>query len=74
MRFVGVSWRKQQRKWQAGISHDGKRQYLGYFNDEQEAARVRPTIVEWARTGRGALVGVWCVGEPVCPSVRREPV
>ena len=35
---------------------------------------VRPTIVEWARTGRGALVGVWCVGEPVCPSVRREPV
>jgi hypothetical protein len=39
-----------------------------------EAPWVRPTIVEWARPGRGALVGVWCVGEPVCPSVRREPV
>jgi hypothetical protein len=35
---------------------------------------VRPTIVESARTGRGALVGVWCVGEPVCPSVRWEQV
>ena len=38
-------------------------------------ALVRPTIVEWARTGRGALVGVWCVGELVCVSVRwGEPV
>jgi hypothetical protein len=49
MRFVGVSWRKQQRKWQAGISHDGKRQHLGYFNDEQEAARAVDTAARRLR-------------------------
>lgn len=37
-RFKGVSWNKSKRKWQAQIMKDGKRQYLGYFVCEKEAA------------------------------------
>jgi hypothetical protein len=39
-KFVGVCWNKKDRKWKAKISHDGKQQYLGYFDDEHEAARA----------------------------------
>jgi hypothetical protein len=36
--FVGVSWKKDRRKWRAQIKHEGAVQYLGSFNDEREAA------------------------------------
>jgi hypothetical protein len=36
----GVSWNKQKKKWNVQIKYDGKRQHLGCFEDEQEAARV----------------------------------
>jgi hypothetical protein len=37
--YVGVSWHKSTRKWQAKIQYDGKRRHLGYFGTKEEAAR-----------------------------------
>ena len=42
-KFVGVSWNKTSRNWSARINHDGKRQHLGCFEDEREAARAVDT-------------------------------
>ncbi len=38
--YKGVSWHKQNRKWQATIQKDGKSHYLGLFISESEAAEV----------------------------------
>jgi hypothetical protein len=38
--FAGVGWDKRGGKWAAGITHGGRRQHLGYFADEAEAARA----------------------------------
>ena len=38
--YKGVSWYKQNKKWKSQIQLDGKRIYLGYFIDEEEAARA----------------------------------
>ncbi len=38
--YRGVTWNKQRRKWAARASIGGQRHHLGYFDDEQEAARV----------------------------------
>ena len=38
-KFRGVSWHKQSQKWRARIRIDGKRTELGYFVDEETAAR-----------------------------------
>jgi hypothetical protein len=37
---MGVSWRKDARKWQAGIMVDRKHIYLGLYDCEGDAARV----------------------------------
>jgi hypothetical protein len=37
-RFKGVSWSRTAGKWQARIWYHGKSTYLGYFDDEIEAA------------------------------------
>jgi hypothetical protein len=37
--FTGVTWNKRSKKWQAQIKKDGKPTNLGYFDDEEEAAR-----------------------------------
>ena len=39
-KYVGVSWNKQKKKWQAEIRIDGKNKGLGYYHDEKEAARM----------------------------------
>ena len=39
-KYVGVSWSKWMKKWQAHITIDGKRKSLGYYHDEKEAARI----------------------------------
>ncbi len=39
-KFVGVSWNKQMKKWNAQIRIDGKNKTLGHFDDEKEAANA----------------------------------
>jgi hypothetical protein len=39
-RFKGVSWFKRNSKWRAKITYKGKRIFLGYFDDEEAAARA----------------------------------
>ena len=39
-KFKGVSWHKRDQKWQAYITINKKRKYLGYFNNEKEAAKI----------------------------------
>ena len=36
--YKGVSWNKRDKKWYAQIYIDYKLHYLGYFDDEQDAA------------------------------------
>jgi hypothetical protein len=48
-KFVGVCWSQRDRKWMATIRHDGKRQHLGYFDDEHEAARAIDTAARRLR-------------------------
>lgn len=38
--FKGVAWFKRDRRWRAYIVLDAKQQHLGYFDDEQTAARA----------------------------------
>jgi len=38
-RFTGLSWLQSKKRWVARILIDGKRTHLGYFQDEEDAAR-----------------------------------
>ena len=38
-RFRGVSWKKGNEKWSAAIKTNGERTNLGYFSNEEDAAR-----------------------------------
>jgi hypothetical protein len=39
-KYKGVIFKKQCNKWQSRVQYDGKRISLGYFDNEQEAARA----------------------------------
>jgi hypothetical protein len=39
-RYCGVSWCKRLEKWKVQITLDYKQRHLGYFHDEEEAARA----------------------------------
>ena len=39
-RFRGVSWHQGRRQWRAFVGVDGRMHFLGWFDDELEAARV----------------------------------
>ena len=39
-KYLGVNLDKQTQKWRASISVDGRKKILGYFNNEEEAARA----------------------------------
>jgi hypothetical protein len=39
-KYRGVSWNKRANKWKAQINYDSKKRGLGYFKDEEEAARA----------------------------------
>jgi hypothetical protein len=39
-RFVGVSWHKQNKKWQVYTTDKGKKKFLGNYDDETAAARA----------------------------------
>ena len=38
--YLGVSWYKKYKKWQASIKYSSKQKNLGYFTCEKEAARA----------------------------------
>merc|ERR1711965_741403 len=38
--YVGVAWSKSALKWRATIWQDGKNKCCGFYDDEEEAARV----------------------------------
>jgi hypothetical protein len=39
-KYKGVHWRKDMNKWASRIACEGKRIYLGYYDDEIEAAKA----------------------------------
>jgi hypothetical protein len=39
-KYKGVHWRKDMGKWASRIAYEGKRIYLGYYDDETEAAEA----------------------------------
>ena len=39
-RYKGVCWSKRERKWRAVIKFAGVQRHLGYFADEEDAARA----------------------------------
>ena len=47
--FMGVSWAKRQCNWKVQIRHDGKKQHLGYFDHEREAAQAFDTAARRLR-------------------------
>jgi hypothetical protein len=53
-RFIGVRWNKQSRKWIAAYETGGRERYLGSFDKEEDAARVRDKAVarEWGEFAR----------------------
>lgn len=42
-KFKGVSWHRRATKWTAKLQSDGKQIHLGYFHDEEVAARAYDT-------------------------------
>ncbi len=38
-RFFGVNWDKQSRRWHAQVWRGGKKHYIGYYDDDVDAAR-----------------------------------
>jgi hypothetical protein len=38
--YKGVMWDKRRGNWQVMIGYKGKKIFIGYFDDEQEAARA----------------------------------
>jgi AP2 domain/HNH endonuclease len=61
-RFRGVTWHKRIGKWMAQVSVNRHLHHLGYFDDEEEAARVASDFRRTAlphsneqRSGHGAV-------------------
>jgi hypothetical protein len=39
-KYIGVSWTKANAKWCAKLSIEGKQKHVGYFDNEEDAARA----------------------------------
>eukprot|EP00985_Skeletonema_marinoi_P028808 scaffold26046_cov158-Skeletonema_marinoi.AAC.6 len=52
--YTGVSFDKQKKKWKAQISIEGKQIFIGYYDNEEEAAVVYARAV-FKYKGQGAL-------------------
>lgn len=44
-KYIGVRWHKRDQKWEAYCSINGKNKNLGYYDDEDEAGKVRDRAV-----------------------------
>lgn len=47
--YKGVYWARRESKWCSSLAVDGKRKHLGYFADEEQAARAydAAALVAW---------------------------
>lgn len=52
--FKGVCWNKRRKKWSATIRYDGKTRSLGYFVNEEDAARAydAAALATWGEYAR----------------------
>lgn len=57
-RFTGVNWHKGSSRWSVGISAMGKRRFVGYFKEEEEAARAYDTEARKAAAAKAAAAAV----------------
>jgi hypothetical protein len=78
-RFWGVTWNREKKKWRAQIkSADGKYRHIGYFDDEEEAARaVNRAIRDAGLEGKRQMNAVDATGalvpkEPGVSAPRRD--
>jgi hypothetical protein len=39
-KYVGVAWNNKMQKWQARFNHNKKQEYIGLFNNENDAAKA----------------------------------
>lgn len=44
--YTGVSWYKNYKKWRVQIPINGRNTHVGYFDDIEEAKRVRDKVVK----------------------------
>ena len=68
-KYKGVSWHKQGKSWVAGIKSNGKRQHLGCFSDELEAAKAYDEKAlelfgEFALTNESIMEKGWGIAPP----------
>ena len=71
-RYKGVGWHKKRRAWEAQMCINGKSKFLGYFDDEKDAAlaydekafeawgefaRLNFPLAYWAGRGRDGSIG-----------------
>ena len=42
----GISWHKQNKKWQVRIAIDGKRKHIGYFTDIDDTKKARQNVAK----------------------------
>jgi hypothetical protein len=54
-RFKGVSWHKHSQKWYAYIQAGGKMRGLGYYDDQEDAARAYDTEAKKVQTSLQGL-------------------
>lgn len=62
-KFKGVSWRKQEQKWKASICKNGKREAIGLFDEEIDAAiahdrKAEELFGEYAKTNKEIIQAI----------------
>lgn len=48
-RYTGVTWEKSRKKWRADIYENRRKKFLGFFDDEKEAAKAFDRVAKERR-------------------------